>query len=160
MTIIEWCADRLMIDIRPRTDITRDSLVNGLRALHTFSLLWGSKGQVTQALCDVVDQQLQTLSDTTRKDLDSLFRALIVVPDIGWARFDEDAVEKKSCRMSLLLWALKPGPRGFLMGWKNGKTAVEIMKHEEDKIDNLIDNTEFTRPYFDEMLLKLKSKVH
>jgi len=156
MTIIDWCADKLMIESRAPTNITRNSLVGGLRALHTLTIIWASNEGDTRLLRDFIVEQFQTMSDLTCKNLGTLFRALSGCPGVGWTRFDEDSVASKSCKMSLLLWALKIGPHGFMDGWKNGKTAIEIMKAAEDDVELMIGELRDTRRFLEEILHELK----
>ena len=97
------------------------------------------------------------MDESVHAEVGFVFRALIRVPASSWIRFDEDSVGSHNCRMSVLLWALKVGPRGFAEGWKSGKTSLEVLKAAEDIMDFLLDEREFTRRLFDVMLLKLKS---
>jgi hypothetical protein len=55
-----------------------------------------------------------------------------LVQNKDWAQDDEDIVKVGDVEISVVIWALKIGPRGLAAGWKDGKSMLDILMDTEE----------------------------
>jgi hypothetical protein len=124
--------------------------------LQHLNTVWTSDERLFDRLCDHIVHELDMLPNGSLSALGYLFKALINTTDGSWVQYDCDMVSAGSCAVSVLLWALMVGSQGLEKGWREGKSAVGILKAAEDDMESTVYYGGPTRPRFEEMAEKLR----